>query len=183
MRGDTRSKRYAKGLHIDYACGGRSKEECRAMKNIFLLLVMTTALAACASNGKPAKVSITDSDCGDSTRGRTGTDLKYGKDDIDMKWKSHVYKDSEFRIKLKPEKDYDGKKVKIVGISSSVTTGPGSSFDWLDIEKSAKELKDAGEKAVLVLCVPKDAPKGTDYKFDVIIEDVGELDPRVEVVN
>lgn len=151
------------------------------MKKIFLLLVVTTVLAACVSNGKPTEVSITDSTCGDSITGRTDTKLKYGDDDIDMKWKSHVRKDTEFRIKLKPRDGYEGKKVKIVGISSTVGAGAGSSFDWLNIEKSAKELKDAGKKAILVLCVPADVPVGTEYKFDVIIEDIGRYDPRVEV--
>lgn len=153
------------------------------MKKIFLLLVVTMALAACVFNGEPRKVSITDSTCGDSTRGRTDTKLKYGKDGIEMKAKSRVHDNTEFRIKLKPKEGFESKKVKIVGISGTLpdSVGGGSTaFDWLDIEKSAKE---AGEKAILTLCVPPEIPAHTVYKFDVEIEDLGQLDPRVEVVN
>jgi hypothetical protein len=150
------------------------------MKKIFLILVVTMALAACVSNGKPKKFSITDSDCGNSTRGRTDTKLKYGKDGIEMKAKSHVHDNTEFRIKLIPKEGFEGKKVKIVGVSGTLPDGTGTAFDWLKKEKSAKE---AGEKAILTLCVPPEVDVGTVYKFDVEIEDLGKLDPRVEVVN
>jgi len=152
------------------------------MKKIFLLLLISAALVACVSNGKPVKGVIPDSRCGDSTTGKTDTVLKYGKDDIVMKWKSHVREHSEFRIKLRPRKGYDSKKVKIVGISGTLPGGAGTtSPDWLNIEKSAKELKKAHKKAILVLCVPKGIPENTEYKFDVRIEDIGNLDPRVRV--
>ena len=71
----------------------------------------------------------------------------------------------------------------IVGKSGKLpdSVGGGSTaFDWLDIEKSANE---AGEKAILILCVPPEVDVGTEYKFDVEIEELGKLDPRVEVVN
>jgi hypothetical protein len=112
--------------------------------------------------------------------------LKYGRDDIDMKWKSHVGRDTEFRIVLKPKRGFEEKKVKIVGKWGKLppppaSTGKPTSPDWLNIEKSAEELENQGEKAILVLCVPSDVPVGTEYKFDVVIESIGSLDPRADV--
>lgn len=156
------------------------------MNRIILLLVATAALSACVNDGIPIKKPIASADtaCEGNVRGRTDTRLTYDKDDIDMKWKSFVGRNAEFRILLKPKEGYKDKKVKIVGKWGELPppgSGNPTSPDWLNIEKSAKELEDEGKKAILVLCVPSDVPIGTRYKFDVVVESVGTLDPRADV--
>lgn len=152
-------------------------------KTIFLLVALA-ALTACAANGKPIKKDIASSatPCAGGVKGKTDTDLKYGKDDIDIKWKSQVGENTEFRIKLKPKSGYEGNKVEIIGKRGTLPGGASTPYTWLNIKKSAKELEDAGKKPVLVLCVPENIPVGTEYKFDVDIEGIGDLDPRVAVI-
>ena len=152
------------------------------MKRMIFLIVATGALGACVSNGKPIERSITDSICGDSTKGKTGTELKYGKDDIDIKWKSHVGENTEFRIVLKPKKGYEDKVVKITGRWGRLPGGASTPFTWLN--KSGKSTDFT--KETMILCVPKNnppgkVPLGTEYKFDVEVQDIGKIDPRVAV--
>ena len=153
------------------------------MKKIIFLLVATAAVGACVSNGKPIKkvIPVSDTPCVGGVKGHTDTELKYGKDDINIKWKSHVGEDTEFRIKLKPKHGYEDNKVEIIGKRGTLPGGGSTPYKWLNIEKSAKELTDLGKKPILVLCVPEDIPIGTEYKFDVDIEGIGDHDPRVAV--
>ena len=148
------------------------------MKKIIFLMVTAAALGACVSNGELIKRSIADSTCGESTRGRTNTKLKYGKNDIDIKWKSLVGEDSEFRIVLQPKKGYEDKLVKIIGKWGKLPGGASTSFAWLN--ESGKSTDFTAK--TMILCVPKDVPVGTEYKFDVDIQDIGELDPRADVI-
>jgi len=155
------------------------------MKKIFLLLAIAVTLAACASNGNPVRQVIAEADttCTGKLTGKTTTELKYGKDDITIKWKSFVLSNSEFRIKLKPKKGYEANQVQIIGKWGRKPDGTSTSFAWLDVTGSAKELKDAGKKSIFVLCVPDDISEKTVYKFDVVIAGIGDHDPRAEVVN
>jgi hypothetical protein len=151
------------------------------MKKSFLLIAIAFALSGCVSNGEAIEVSITDSTCGSSTKGKTDTKLKYKKDDISMKWKSYVGENTEFRIELKPKKGFEGNQVEIAGISGTLPGGDNTPFAWLNIKKSAKEFMDADKKPILILCVPAEVPVGTEYKFDVHVEGIGKLDPRAAV--
>ena len=152
------------------------------MKKTIFLIVATALLGACVSNGKPIKRSITDSICGGSTKGKTVTKLEYGKNDINIKWKSDVGENTEFRIVLKPKKGYEDKVVKIIGRWGRLPGGASTPFAWLN--KSGKSTDFT--KQTMILCVPKDdppgkVPPGTEYKFDVDIQDIGNIDPRVNV--
>ena len=154
------------------------------MNRTILLLVTIATLSACASDSVVIKKPIPSADtiCQGNVTGRTDTKLTYGKDDIGMKWKSFVGRNAEFRILLKPKKGHEEIKVKIVGKWGKLPdSGLSTSTEWLNIEKSAKELEDKGKKPILVLCVPGDVPIGTEYKFDVVVEAVGTLDPRADV--
>lgn len=159
------------------------------MKKIFLMATSALLLSACVTDGIPKLAPIKDADtpCVGDKKGKTDTKLTYKKDDIDMKWKSFVGDDFEFRIVLKPSKRMEGEKVKIIGVSGKLPDSEGggsTSPAWLNIEKSYKELEDGGmRKPALVLCVPPEIPEGTEYKFDVFIAPIGTLDPRVEVKN
>lgn len=155
------------------------------MKKTFLTLAACSLLVSCAAtDGTFVQATIKDdmTPCDGERRGRTDTKLKYGKDDIDIKWKSFVGESSEFRINLKPKPGYENKVVTIKGNWGKLPGGGSTSPAWLDIQDSAANLEKAGKKPDLVLCVPKGVPVGTEYKFDVGITDIGEIDPRAVVV-
>jgi len=154
------------------------------MKILFLAMTLAIALGGCVANGTPSIKSIAaaDTQCASNRRGRTTTKLKYGKDDIDIKWMSKVGFGSEFRIHLKPEKGYKDKDVEIIGRSGTLPGGAGNTpFAWLNIVDSYDDLKAARKGPYLVLCVPPGVPAGTEYKFDVRVESVGRIDPRADV--
>jgi hypothetical protein len=153
------------------------------MRTTILLITAALLTAGCAANGVPTgnTIAAANTSCSGGASGRTDTKLKYKKDDIEMKWKSHVTDDSEFRIKLKPRTKYRDSLVKIVGVSGTLPNGNPTPHAWLDIKGTYNGLKQSTGKAIFVLCVP-DVPEGTIYKFDVDIPDIGILDPRVEVV-
>lgn len=114
--------------------------------------------------------------CGSDFSGHYETKLYYETDDIRMKWKTKVAKKSEFWIKLRPSSGFKDKLVTINGVEGELPGGAFTSPDWLDTSgrwNTQPERK-------FVLCVP-DVPIGTEYKFDVHIEDIGTLDPRVRV--
>ncbi len=150
------------------------------MKKIFLLLVLTAALAACTTTGKPKKGLITDSKCGSSTRGRTDASVTYRVDskfEISMKLKWDAGHDSEFRIKLKPKRGTHSAVVTTTGKSGTLPDGSSTPFAWMNKSGTAEKLTDK----TLILCIPKDVPIGTEYKFDINIAGIGTIDPRVRV--
>ena len=151
------------------------------MKNIFLLLVIMPFIASCAINGFPQIGAYSTTTCG-SVKGKTTTELKYGKKRgrpfMDIKWKSFVGENTAFRIKLKPKpKLYENKEVKIIGKWGKLPNGDPTPHAWMTSSGKAKDLSDS----TIVLCVPSDVPVGTEYKFDVVIDDIGDMDPRAEV--
>lgn len=156
------------------------------MRTLFLSMALAVALGGCATNGEPSikDIAAADTGCASDVRGRTTTKLKYGKDDIDIKWKSKVGFGSEFRIHLKPDKGYQNKLVEIIGRRGTLPPDAGggnTSFAWLNIAKSYNDLKAEKKGPYLILCVPAEVPVGTEYKFDVRIESIGRIDPRADV--
>lgn len=150
------------------------------MKKIFLLLLITAALAACTTTGKPVKGVIPDSKCGDAVRGRTDASVTYRVDDrfeISMKLNWDVGHDSEFRIKLKPKRGTHSAVVTTTGRSGTLPDGSSTPIAWMNKSGTAETLTDK----TLILCVPKDVPVGTEYKFDINVAGIGTIDPRVRV--
>lgn len=140
------------------------------MKNAICILLLAPFLWACAS------VQPAASTCGTGWGGHTETKLDYKEDDIDMQWKTKASRKSEFWIKLRPSNDFREKLVTIVGVKGELPDGTPTSPAWLNAQ--GRWTTQPGRK--FVLCVP-DVPPETEYKFDVIIEDIGTLDPRLEV--
>jgi hypothetical protein len=151
------------------------------MKKTILILLLAPFIASCAVNGFPSIGEFASSNCGGSVKGKTDTKLKYGKQNkqefIEMKWKSFVGRDAEFRISLKPKKGYESNVVKIIGKKGELPNGSSTPYVWLNATGSAADF----DNGTIVLCVPGDVPIGTEYKFDVEIADIGEMDPRAEV--
>lgn len=141
------------------------------MRNTLILAALAVALTACA-NGRPVKEPFTSTVCSRPVDGYTQTNLKFGDAHISMKALSTVIPNSEFRLKIVADKGFGNKNVSIVpknAASSWLATAP------MRVSPGSKVLP-AGD------CVPVSAPIGTVYEFDVVVEDVGTLDPRAEVV-
>ena len=143
------------------------------MKTVAVLLCTMPLLMSCASRGMPVT-----SACGDDYSGHKETKLDYEEDDISMKWKTKAKRKSEFWIKLSPTPDYQDKLVTIVGVDGRLPDGTFTSPNWLNTD--GRWTTQPNKR--FVLCIP-DVAAETEYKFDVIIEDIGTLDPRLEVTH
>jgi len=150
------------------------------MKKLFLIVAITTTLAACTSNGNPRAGIFNSLACGGEVEGYTPVDVEYGDSFLRIKAKSKLWRQTEFRVRLKPKShrddpvNYENVKVTISGKS----TDPDSS--WI---MGSGESSTATDGIIVAGCVPKDAPDGTIYFFDVTVAEVGQLDPRAEVVH
>ena len=148
------------------------------MKRIIFLLIVTAALTACATDGKPVTTSpFISAACGGTVSNYTRTKVTYGKNGIVTKPLSTVRPNSEFRIKLipKPKKKWEDKLVSAKGD----TAKSDANADWINGSGRAKDLTGSWFVAG---CVP-DVPDKTTYKFDIEVEGLPVLDPRVEVRN
>jgi hypothetical protein len=150
---------------LEYASDWRN-----TMKRIFLVSALSLLTVACA----PA---ITVPDGCDEHGGPKSVTVKYGAEGITVVPKKNVKRRSVFIIALKPaSNDYKDNKVTIHGVS--VTPGGAGVADpnWLD----TSDAYDTRKK--FIYCAP-DVPDGTtqDYKYDVVVEGLGRIDPRVTV--
>ena len=144
------------------------------MKRIFVT-AGSMLLVAC-TNGYPIAEPFVSTDCG-SVGGYTQTMVTYGDDGINMKELSKVRVNTEFRIKLKPKpkKDWADNLVSVKGD----TAKSDANADWIDGSGRKEDLSNGW---FLAGCVPE-VSVGTEFKFDVEIEGLDILDPRVEVTN
>jgi hypothetical protein len=98
--------------------------------------------------------------------------IKYGDSEIRaVPATRDVRKNKYFEIRLDPQAGYEGKKVTVNGV--------GAGAGWI---KGNGKKSDAGKEKI-VICTPSDPAEGTEFKYTVTIENVGELDPHVRVIN
>ena len=155
------------------------------MKKIFLLLTVSLTLAACASTSD----SVTTSQCTDAKVPPGDTFVRYKVDEdgdfsVTMKLKHNVHSDSAFKIKLIAQgNESDDVVITTKGVSVTLpdsTLGAPSLVKWLDGSGSFNST--TGDQHHIILCVPDDAQKGSSYKYDIYIGDIGRIDPRVDVM-
>ncbi len=150
------------------------------MKRIFALAILTAVLSACAVEGEPIRIDITDSVCASAIKFKTDARIDYrtkNRFELSMKLDWEVYPGSEFRIELRPKRDSEDAEVQIIGVSGTLPDKTSTAYGWLDGSGKASELPDN----TLVFCVPSDVPENTVYKFDVVVGGIGRLDPRIHV--
>lgn len=154
------------------------------MKKLLLLLASSIILISCASG--PLSTSDTSASydclCSDDSLD-SGSDntavlwYKYKKDSnivLGMKLKFTAEKGGKFVIRLRPgDKGSRSAKVVTKGVSGTTKNGSTTSFSWLDGESTFDENPE------IILDVPPDAEGW--YKFDVWVEGIGLIDPRVDV--
>jgi hypothetical protein len=153
------------------------------MKKILLLLASSIILIACASG--PLSTSDTSASydclCSDDSLD-SGFDniavvsYTYKKESnitLGMKLKFKAEKGGEFKIQLKPgDRNSRSAKVVITGVSGTTKNNTSTPFAWLDGESTFNE------NPYIILEVPDIEAW---YKFDIWIEDIGMIDPRVDV--
>ena len=141
------------------------------MLKILILLALASILTACA-NGRPVQKPFNSTVCNRPVDGFTQTTLKFGDAHQSMKAHSTVIPNSEFRLKIVADRGFANKNVSIVPKNAASS--------WL----ATTPMRLSPGKNVLPAddCVPTSAPVGFVYEFDVVVEDVGTLDPRAEVV-
>ena len=141
------------------------------MRSTLILVLLAISLTAC-TNGRPVKKAFNSTICNRPVEGFTQTKLKFGDAHLSMKAQSTVIPNSEFRLKIVADKGFGDKNVSIV----PKNTASG----WL----ATAPMRVSPGSNVLPAddCVPVSAPIGTVFEFDVVVEDVGTLDPRAEVV-
>lgn len=134
------------------------------MKRI-ILIACTTALVACAPPGTFVKKNSSNNCNG---KGQVDLFVKYGEAKIDVTPKIDVGQGGEIIVKLKPDKGFENTEV--------IFDGKTANDNWLD-----KEMTYGDGKKQLWICVkPNQAPG--EYKYNVEIVGVGEIDPRAIVI-
>ncbi|NNC99376.1 MAG: hypothetical protein HKN85_04265 [Gammaproteobacteria bacterium] len=151
------------------------------MKKIFLSLAVPMILGACATSlSGPGFLA-----CPGTANGPTDVTVTYrsGKTFmVSMKLKSNGHKNNQFRVKLKPKSGTGSKGyvVTTTGVSGTLPGGASTPFAWLNGSGSYNST--AADRHNIILCVP-DVPVGTWYKFDVNVDGIGTIDPRLDVTN
>lgn len=140
------------------------------MKQIAIFLLAGIALTSCTIPGKLVINNVPNT-CGGT--GHSFTWIKYGDSHLGALAYTQIGRKSEWRFRLQPDMkgNYEDKLVTI-----SAKPG-GAPQPWLSISGKFSSKK------ILVLCVPDTLTKGTTIDYMIEVEDVGELDPRAEVVN
>jgi hypothetical protein len=155
------------------------------MTRLFLLLLVSAALTACAFigkpyDGKPRKMEFDSPLCGE-VKGYTVGYIVYGDSKMVMIPLSKVAAETVFVVGLKPLDGFEDAEVTVTGTSAKAIpwlTGVTEKYEDLPKGRYPKGAFEVG-------CVPND-PVGTQYKFAVKIEkgDVTNLlDPRARVVD
>lgn len=169
------------------------------MKRIFLLVITSLLFSACSTDGKPVRERFTSRVCVDADGklrnldGHTTTKIRYGDGQIVVRPISKARPNTEFRIKLIPKRrptdkeDYTTVKVTVTGKNlASRSTGDAK---WIKVSGSFNDANKGRDKGVLVAgCPPlKTNPDERDsgaieiLYYEVEVENVGKLDPRLEV--
>ena len=150
------------------------------MKNLLIALVLAVLVWGCSSDGNFRKGVFTSTACGgEEFSGFTMTAIHYGDSRIIVLPISAIEPNSEFRFLLVPKKrrDTDIHNFEKMDVSISSDDDDGDAEpNWLQVNGNHDD-----DGPMLTLCVPATLSK-TQYKYDVVVENVGQLDPRADVI-
>jgi len=150
------------------------------MKNLLIALFLAMLVSSCSSDGKFRKGIFTSTACsGQQSSGFTMTAIHYGDSRLIVIPISAIEPNSEFRFLLVPKKRRDSDihnfEKMDVAISSNDDDGDAEP-NWLQVNGNYDD-----DGPMLTLCVPATLSK-SQYKYDVVVENVGQLDPRADVI-
>ena len=147
------------------------------MRRIILMLLATVLISSCA--GRPSKSGSFSAlgECDD--KGGTFVILHYGNAEIRVTARAKVAAGEIFAIRLKPDQTkYDPKDIDFKAQKVTITPKTGSGT-WLAASKSYNET-DAPHHE-LIMCAPKTETSGTEHFYNIVIDKVGSIDPRVDI--
>ena len=130
-----------------------------------ILILSTAAMVACAPPGKFVNTNSANNCNG---KGQVDLFVKYGDSKIDVTPKIDVGQGGEIIVKLKADKGFENTKVTFDGKTAN--------DNWLDKVMTAGN----GKKQIWICVDPNQAPG--EYKYNVIVEGVGQIDPRAIVI-
>jgi len=129
------------------------------------MIAISASLCACVT---PGQFYSTNSANQCDGKGKVDLDVRYGDSKIDVTPKIDVGQGGEIIVRLKADKGYENTKVTFKG----KTDGD----DWLNKEMTAGN----GKKQIWICVKPNQAPG--EYRFNVIVDSVGTIDPRAIVI-
>jgi hypothetical protein len=143
--------------------------------SIFISLLAAVCLSACTGMG----METADLRCNDASPNRDVT-ISYGDSELTIKDKDQrakpVKRDDYLVFKLDPDKTKGPNDLNYETVTVTVK-GKDSDSSW--IYKSGKYVDSA--KHELVICVPNDVTTDKTYFYEITVDEVGTLDPRVIV--
>ena len=142
------------------------------MKVRFLVILAAGAMTGCTTT------TAFTTTCG-GTSGFPATHIKYGDSQIVVQAKSNVRVDREFHFKLMPDRK-PGDPVDYRDVLVTVS-GKDAASSWISGSATFNTAPGAAH-TFFGGCVPSTSVVGDVFTYDVKIQDVGNLDPRAEVV-
>jgi hypothetical protein len=154
------------------------------MKKSILLLGIVLALAGCARDGKLIEVDVPNKCFDGNGRGLSYTPVMYGDSYLTVIEVTEVTYGSQWFFRLNPQRQpTDPEGVNYETVDVTIRAANAENRDWLD---STTTYSSSDGK--FYVCVPQDESEVvTDadgvFKYDVIVEEVGRLDPRGRVMD
>lgn len=152
------------------------------MIRLIVALGIASALAAC--DGTFRTKSFSSTTCGTAVVpipviGYTITGIHYGDSRLIVLPVSQIKPNSEFHFRLIPKvrtkSDQHNYQQMQVAITSADDDGD-TPANWLHVDGTYND-----DNRVLVACIPPTLTK-SEYKFMVTVQEVGQLDPRADVI-
>lgn len=153
------------------------------MRRTIIILGAILLLVGCADGRFHQKI-FESSSCGTallpvSVSGYTLTAIHYGDSRLIVVPISKIRPKSEFQFRLIPKRRDKTDPLNYANVVVTITS-PDDDGDtppnWLDVSGSF-----SGSSGKLTVCVPN-SPTRVQYKYDISIANVGDLDPRADVI-
>lgn len=145
------------------------------MKKQLLLMCVIGALSACSTDGIPRKQTFFSDACQAEVIGYTRTKVRYGDSYLEVRPVSNVWANTEFQVELRPRDATRIRSLEVRGDEADEDAG------WIRGTGEGQEDDPSGT-IIIVGCVPNAEP-GKEYKFDVLVDGVGVLDPRARIIS
>lgn len=148
------------------------------MRRTLTILLIGLAISGCARDGKLLALNVPNS-CsiggGNMGVGYTITPIAYGESHISVFALSDIARGAEWRLRLLPQRA-GPTGVDYTNVDVTIRAADLAAFPWLD--HTVKQVT----TPVLTICVPMSVAVGAHIKYDVIVDTVGTLDPRADVI-
>ena len=157
------------------------------MQRVTTLLLLTVLAAGCSKDGRFIKESFFSDVCGHEVGGYTYTAIVYGDSILTVIPISEIEPNTEWRFYLFPVTDsedppHDYRTVHVEIRGEVPAEPPLNILDnlWIGADGTYADAG-TGQLRYIADCVEPDLISDTIFKYEVIVEEVGRLDPRADV--